>query len=182
MTLEAMECPACSRQLKKISISGVALDVCQDGCGGVWFDAYELKRLDEQHEAAGEELLDIPVNPSVKVDHSQLRLCPNPACSGMKMWRHFFSVKREVEVDECPKCGGHWLDEGELTEIRKQFATDEERSKAAKECLGAAFEAEFAKIRAENAEKVERGKNIANIFRFILPTYYLPGKQDWGAY
>ena len=30
------------------------------------------------------------------------------------MMRHFFSVKRQVEVDECPGCGGFRLDAGKM--------------------------------------------------------------------
>lgn len=44
---------------------------------------------------------------------------PCPRCPGIHMSRHFFSVKRQVEIDDCPSCGGVWLDAGELAE--KEF-------------------------------------------------------------
>jgi uncharacterized protein len=34
--------------------------------------------------------------------------------------RHFFSAKRHVQVDQCPNCGGYWLDSGELADIRAE--------------------------------------------------------------
>jgi Zn-finger nucleic acid-binding protein len=34
--------------------------------------------------------------------------------------RHFFSAKRRVQVDQCPNCGGYWLDAGELELIRSE--------------------------------------------------------------
>jgi Zn-finger nucleic acid-binding protein len=37
------------------------------------------------------------------------------------MLRRWFSRKREVEIDECPACGGHWLDAGELAKIRREI-------------------------------------------------------------
>ncbi len=40
----------------------------------------------------------------------------------MKLHRHFFSAKRRVEVDQCPNCGGYWLDAGELALIRAEKA------------------------------------------------------------
>jgi Zn-finger nucleic acid-binding protein len=46
----------------------------------------------------------------------------------MKLKRHFFSAKRKVEVDQCPNCGGYWLDAGELAAIRAEKA---QNSKAA---------------------------------------------------
>ena len=38
----------------------------------------------------------------------------------MKLKRHFFSAKKRVEVDQCPNCGGYWLDAGELEAIRAE--------------------------------------------------------------
>ena len=55
-------------------------------------------------------------HPRVQVDFSRKRECPR--CAGIKLKRHFFSAKRRVEVDECPNCGGYWLDAGELAQIR----------------------------------------------------------------
>jgi Zn-finger nucleic acid-binding protein len=74
--------------------------------------------VDEQHEAAGEPLLNIPRDPSVQVDFARKRDCPR--CEGIKLKRHFFSAKRQVEVDQCPNCGGYWLDAGELEKIREE--------------------------------------------------------------
>ena len=48
------------------------------------------------------------------------------------MARRHWSVRYEVEIDECPTCGGIWLDAGELAAIRALFATEEERRAAAR--------------------------------------------------
>jgi hypothetical protein len=34
----------------------------------------------------------------------------------------------------------------------------------------------------ESQEKAEKARKVANMFRFICPSYYIPGKQDWGAF
>jgi uncharacterized protein len=94
------------------------VDVCQGGCGGIWFDAFELQRVDEQDEAAGEPLLNIQRDERLALDRSRKRECPR--CEGVKLHRHFFSAKRQVEVDQCPNCGGYWLDAGELALIRAE--------------------------------------------------------------
>ena len=83
-----------------------------------WFDAFELQRVDEHTETAGEVLVDIVRNPEVHVDHRRKRECPR--CSGIKLKRHFFSARRKVEVDQCPNCSGYWLDHGELLAIRAE--------------------------------------------------------------
>ena len=77
-----------------------------------------LQRVDEEHEAAGEPLLHIHRDERLVVDPSRKRECPR--CAGVKLHRHFFSAKRRVEVDQCPNCGGYWLDAGELALIRAE--------------------------------------------------------------
>jgi len=52
-----VKCPACFNELTKKQVGSVEVDVCQGGCGGIWFDAFELQRVDEEEERAGEHLL-----------------------------------------------------------------------------------------------------------------------------
>ncbi len=46
--------------------------------------------------------------------------------------RHFFSPTRAVTIDECPVCGGIWLDHGEFERIHAEqaFSPDERRRAA----------------------------------------------------
>lgn len=175
-----MNCPACKNIMKEITVEDITVDICQNGCGGIWFDRFELKKVDEPQESAGEKILDLCNDPSIEVDHSLRLHCPK--CENMIMMRHFFSVKREAEVDECPNCAGFWLDFGELGKIRSQFNSEEERIIAAKEYFADIFNVELSKMRQESDEKAKKAKKIASIFRFICPSYYIPGKQDWGAF
>ena len=175
-----MECPACSGTLHEVVVEDITLDVCREGCAGIWFDNHELQKVDEAHESAGESLLEIARAEGVRVDHTRKRSCPR--CDGQVMMQHFFSVKREVEVDECPACGGFWLDHGELGAIRTQFDTEDERKEAAKAYFEEVFGEDLDKMRSESQEKLERVQRITRIFRFLCPSYYIPGKQSWGAY
>jgi hypothetical protein len=175
-----MECPACGNTLEEVTIGDVTVDVCKGGCGGLWFDRFELKKFDEPHESAGEALLDVERDPGVTVDHTERRKCPK--CDDVVMMRHFFSVKKQVEVDECPGCGGFWLDCGELRQIRGLFETEQQRAKAAEEYFSEVFGGELAAMEHQSREKLERAGRIAGMFRFICPSYYIPGKQDWGAF
>jgi Zn-finger nucleic acid-binding protein len=106
--------------LTELQVGSLYVEVCQGGCGGIWFDAFELQRVDEENEAAGEPLLHIQRDERVVVDPSRKRECPR--CQGIKLHRHFFSAKRRIEVDECPSCGGYWLDAGELAQVREEKA------------------------------------------------------------
>lgn len=175
-----MKCPACGNQLQEVTVSDVTVDVCKDGCGGIWFDNFELKKFDEPHESAGQELLDIERDETIVIDHTKRRNCPK--CDDVVMMRHFFSVKMEVEVDECPNCGGFWLDAGELENIRNLFSSEDEKKAATEEYLSEVFKADLAVQQIEGESQAERISRITRIFRFICPSYYIPGKQDWGAY
>jgi len=175
-----MECPACGRQLKEMQAGDIVVDVCEAGCGGIWFDNYELQKVDEKHEAAGEVLLDIPRDPSVKVDYTQKRSCPK--CTDQPMMQHFMSIKREVAVDECPACGGLWLDAGELGQFREQYEDEAERKEAAGAYFDEVFQEDFDAIKEQNEQQMAGARKFANVFRFICPTYYIPGKQTWGAF
>jgi Zn-finger nucleic acid-binding protein len=126
-----MKCPACYNELTPLQVGSLTVDVCQSGCGGIWFDAFELQRVDQEEEAAGQPLLELKREPGVLVDPARKRECPR--CPGIKLHRHFFSARRRVDVDECPNCGGYWLDAGELAAIRaeKSAAHNNERLREA---------------------------------------------------
>jgi len=175
-----MNCPACKTNLEEVSINEITIDVCERGCGGIWFDTFELQKVDEPHESAGEKLLNISRDPNVVVDHNERRNCPK--CENTIMMQHFYSVKKEVAVDECPNCGGFWLDFGELGQIRSQHSSEDERQKAAKKYFEKIFGEKLKEMQEESEEKHEKAKKIARMFRFVCPSYYIPGKQEWGAF
>lgn len=175
-----MNCPACSNQLQEITVGDVSVDVCKGGCGGIWFDNFEVKKFDEQHEAAGEELLNVERDPNVVVDHSKRLKCPK--CDDIVMMRHFSSIQHKVEIDECPGCGGFWLDAGELAGIRELYETEQQRHEAAEEYFEGVFGEKFAAMKAEGEAELAKTRKTARMFRFICPTNYIPGKQDWGAF
>jgi hypothetical protein len=163
-----------------MAVGPITVDVCKGGCGGIWFDRFELSKVDEPHESAGEALLQIERDAGIKVDRETRRGCP--ACPGIVLMRHFYSVKQQVEIDECPACAGYWLDVGELAGIRSEFQTDEERRAAAATSFAEVFDRQLAAMRAQSQAQAERARRIARIFRFICPSFYLPGKQEWGAF
>ncbi len=175
-----MDCPACHHPLEAQEAGGVTVDVCSEGCGGIWFSWMELQRFDEPKEAAGEALLDIDRVEGVSIDPGPLH-CPQCA-DQIQLMRHFFSVKRDVTVDECPECGGYWLDPGELRSIRTDFASDEERRAAAEAYFDDTFGGQLSAAHAETEEHLARAHKVANMFRFICPSYYIPGDQQWGAF
>ena len=115
----AMKCPACFNALSSTTIGKLTVDVCRGGCGGIWFDAFELQQVDEPQESTGAWLVNVERDPNLHVDPTPKRACPK--CDGVKLKRRYFSAKRRIEVDECPGCGGYWLDAGELEKVRDEL-------------------------------------------------------------
>lgn len=159
-----MNCPACNSHLSEIQVHNVTLDACKSGCGGVWFDNHELKKFDEEHEP----LIDLELQPQENIQRNAAPLsCPK--CSNIKLFQRFSSVKRKVEIDECPGCGGIWLDAGEIVALREEFKTETDRKKAAEEL----FDDMFSKDLAAQREKRQETRNISNAARFYIPSWYI---------
>jgi len=58
-----MRCPVCQEEMVEQDFGGVKVDICKDGCKGIWFDWSELSKLDEENEGFGnalKEALDYP--------------------------------------------------------------------------------------------------------------------------
>lgn len=120
--LKPIKCPACQKEMVKIFIpsQGINIDICLNGCGGIYFDNREFKKFDEQHENIEEITKAIEGKTFERVDGNEQRFCP--AC-GAKMVKNYSSIKRTILVDECYSCGGKFLDNGELQKIRAEYKT-----------------------------------------------------------
>jgi len=176
-----MTCPACGHHLSTRTVGTLTVDVCDGGCGGIWFDHYELRKVDEIAESAGEELLNVRRDPGVVVDPTERYRCPR-STTGAILMRHFWSVKRDVTIDECAECGGFFLDAGELGRIRDEFDTEVERHAAADAYFKEVVDPLLDAKRAETAAELERAQKFARAFRFLTPSWYVPGKQAGAAF
>jgi len=172
-----MECPACQRSLHPVELDGLELDVCRDGCLGVWFDAFELEKVDERGEGGGAALLDLQPALERESDKSARHACPR---DGTVLMRHWFSALREVEVDTCPRCAGVWLDAGELARVRQGQAA--ERTEALDAVFDERFGEALAMMRAEGEAQRDRARAVARALRWICPSYWIPGKQRGAAF
>ena len=142
-------------------------------------DRYELMRVGESRELAGTELLGIERDPNLSVDRTKRLRCPKGDAAMMA--RHVFGATRGVTVDDCPECGGHWLDPGELATIRAEYASEADKEKEVQEYFSDLFDPRLAAEHAKSAEEPARARKFAHALRFICPSYFVPGKQEWGA-
>jgi Zn-finger nucleic acid-binding protein len=113
-----MKCPACDRKLSPMKVGSVMLDVCQDGCGGVWFDATELKKVSAEQRGRTGRIVKVKSKLDLPVDPAPARQCPH--CAGITLERRLYSLGTGVEMDCCPQCAGIWLDHGELEVIQEE--------------------------------------------------------------
>jgi Zn-finger nucleic acid-binding protein len=147
-----MNCPACTAQLAALSVEGLIVDVCR-GCGGIWFDNFELDKVDEAHESLGNALVAFEFGGAHPLISGK-RACPK--CLGITMLQHRFSPDKPVMIDECPACGGVWLDGGELAEIRRPAPSTDDRKKAAQRFFDRMFIEDLARLKARRADKLQR--------------------------
>src|SRR6266571_2175438 len=78
-----MQCPACGNTMTDVKTGDITVDACKGGCGGLWFDHFELRKVEQPAQSAGESLLNIPQNPKAK------------ACSSIRAsWLRFAASTR----------------------------------------------------------------------------------------
>lgn len=163
-----MRCINCGKLMTSVNAGGVSVDVCAQGCGGMWFDMLELRRFDEPQEGVGEELLRFEPPHPVAVQHDRRLNCPK--CADTVMMRFFYSPKRQVEVDHCPNCGGYWLDAGELRQIRGEAMTEEKREVEIEKLLGREFGPQLDAMAAERQEALSHPPILRRMFGFLVPS------------
>ena len=144
-----MKCPSCKNPLREKNAGGMTLDLCYGGCGGIWFDAAELERVSVSAPAAT-TLHTIWQIASSNAQPAETRLCPR--CPEQVLERKWFSDVKQVEMDQCPKCGGIWLDAGEFSHIYEEVKKSRETSPLWARAMSEA--AELVKERPGEADNV----------------------------
>lgn len=170
-----MKCPVCSMEMVAQDFGGVKVDVCKNGCKGIWFDHGELVNLDEKNEGLGQALLEALHYP--RDNEGKRGQIPCPKC-GIPMQIHKYKRSKEVNVDECYNCGGFFLDSGELTEIRDTYMSDQEVHNYMQKLIHE--NPEYQKAEA-NVKKLERRAEAINRFTKFLRISYWLGKGDRDA-
>ena len=127
----------------------VKVDVCKDGCKGIWFDWLELEKLDENNEGFGRALEEALKSPRAGDAARGPLKCPK--CD-MTMHTHKYSSANEVNVDECYGCGGFFLDSGELGQIKDSYMSEEEKDAYVQKLLDET--PEYADLK-EDTERME---------------------------
>jgi len=157
-----MKCPVCQNEMVEKDFGGIKVDFCENGCKGIWFDWFELSKLDEKTEGAGEALKEALGCQSEKKERKNPVDCPK---CGIPMHEHKYQSSKEVNVDECYNCGGFFLDAGELRAIRDNFMSDKEREAYAQKLAGDV--PEFVKAQEDLDREKVRIRAIKGLTKFL---------------
>ncbi len=165
-----MKCPACSNQMEEKDFGGIHVDVCP-GCKGIWFDWFELSKLDEPHEGMGDELLDALQEAKAIGDRSGQIECPK---CGVKMHEHRYQKTKEVDVDECYTCAGFFLDAGELKAIRDETMSAEEEDAYINKLVGDIKG--YEEMVKDQDRRKTRADAMRNFTKFLRLSYFVEGE------
>ncbi len=166
-----MNCPVCHKEMIVEDFGGVCIDVCKNGCKGLWFDWMELAKLDEQNEGLGSALQDALSYDRNNDDNRGQIKCPK--CS-LPMHIHEYASAKEVNIDECYQCGGFFLDSGELKAIKENLMSEEERDQYMQKLLNSS--GEFKSAQDDLEKEKARTEAIRNFTKFMRISYYITGK------
>lgn len=116
-TQQEIHCPACGTLMTKVFIAdkGLNIDVCENGCGGMFFDAREIQEFSAYNDDISELKKVLEGKNFIPVDESKPRICP--ACNHNMVKTKVFGI----EIDTCYTCGGLFLDNGEFEKVRSNF-------------------------------------------------------------
>jgi Zn-finger nucleic acid-binding protein len=167
-----MICPVCKKSMIEEDFGGVKVNVCRDGCKGMWFDWGQLAKLDKSNEGLGDALQEALHFPRINDENRGQINCPK---CGLLMHRHPYIYNKGVNVDECYKCGGFFLDSGELTEIRLHHMSEQEEAAYLGKLISQA-PSEQQELR-DVARAKQRADALEHFTRFMQSSYHVTGKQ-----
>lgn len=162
-----MKCPVCSKEMAEENL-GIKVDVCKNGCKGMWFDINELKLLDEKDEGLGDALQAALKYPRANDNDRAKIKCPK--CN-VPMHIHKYERQQEINVDECYSCAGFFLDSGELKAIRDNRMSDAEVEAYADRLINEV--PEFQKAKQDLARQQARTEAIRQYTKFLRANYWM---------
>ena len=115
-----MDCPVCKDAMITLELNEVEVDYCL-ACSGIWLDAGELEMLLDGSGQA-KSLLDSFA--TARGCKEKPRKCP--ICLKKMEQIHVGSEDSKQLIDKCKKGDGLWFDKGELEDILKMGAFDED--------------------------------------------------------
>ncbi|WP_395342469.1 zf-TFIIB domain-containing protein [Ningiella sp. W23] len=121
-----MKCPRTGLALKKVNVGKVSVFVSEN-CGGVFLENQTLILFECPEKDRGKALSKhLSQFHNETLNLSERITCPR--CIDTIMLRRYYSPLHVVEIDECPGCGGIWLDTGELSKLQSLMLNEKEKA------------------------------------------------------
>jgi uncharacterized protein len=118
-----MQCPRDATELEPETYEGeVVVDRCRS-CDGIWLDRGELESIQStiEHDYS-EQLAGVNVvAKAYELARQKARPVVNCPSCGSSMHAEEYAYCSLILVDRCVKCGGIWLDSGELQALERFF-------------------------------------------------------------
>ncbi len=162
-----LKCPACGKQMTKLYMqeAGVNIDICLDGCGGIYFDNRELEKFDESHEKIDEIMAAIEGKHFEPAEDKEVRICPACEAPMAKMG----AANGTVQIDVCHSCGGKFLDNSELQTIRETATKSDSKAEMLLEIM---YEENMRDVvQVQSKKSIAREKRIG-FFRDLATKYF----------
>lgn len=114
-----MFCPNCGSKFKNIVVKShyginIELEQCLS-CGGIWCDDLEIYRISPE-STQGIDKLDIKKLKEFTPIKQEL-VCPKCKIVLQEFKNPYFP--KQIKIEHCFKCGGFWLNRGELTQFKE---------------------------------------------------------------
>lgn len=165
-----MQCPNCDFEMHQVKTSAhygtpILLDQCAQ-CGGVWFDEMELFKVKPSEAEVVEkntekiELVDSGKLRELASTRKDTLLCPRDKTALQIFSDPYFP--KEIQVENCPHCGGFWFNRGEL----KKFKAVQAEKIGVSEKKGDGFEKQVEKILAADSQK-DTYNSMGNLGKYL---------------
>jgi Zn-finger nucleic acid-binding protein len=160
-------CPLCRTQVGLIKYEGVPIYNCGT-CGGHWLTPNKLDVILARRDVVMPEPVQRRMIEIANESNSSQRLwCWT---CGREMVKEAFKHWDEIQIDRCTKCGGVWLDRGELEkcQIFWEYMQNHPDTPAAdliarKAALEAQWRDRRAQIRAEAEERADNARMMGSL-------------------
>ncbi len=109
--------------MAKVQVGTFSVDRC-DGCGGMWLDLNELHRV-LSLKGESRRIDPSPPNPDRSGGSAPSRCCPRDG-GNLVTLNNLPQV--HVQYEQCPICGGIYLDKGELNDLNSYTVVEKLRN------------------------------------------------------
>jgi Zn-finger nucleic acid-binding protein len=170
-----MVCPSCNNQLTHFTFTGVSVQACEDGCGGYWLQREQINNICGP-PGGGKKLLQIPPAAGVRIFRDVEHTCPR--CQTTLLFKHFFNRELDIQVDQCAKCSGFWIESGKLNSLWNQGNANGLCPQVT-DYFAEVYENCISTLDIGNPDIRESAQQIVKIFRWISPEEFILGKDVW---